>query len=60
MMVLKTDGRDRPYAITFEANDTLSEIAAVMKCDVYDLMQLIGELWMDDWNGQATDLSEVE
>lgn len=44
--------------VTFEAEDTLEQIASRMSCDVYELIKLLNHLSDKCWSGEQVHWSE--
>lgn len=38
--------------INFDGNDTLEEVASVMKCSVFELMRLMDDLYVQGYDGE--------
>ena len=51
-MKICRNGGTKPL-INFDGSDTLEEIASVMKCSVFQLISLMDDLYVQEYNGES-------
>ena len=52
MKICRNTGTVKPL-INFDGSDTLEEIASVMQCSVFQLIHLMDDLYVQEFNGES-------